>query len=76
MCTFDKGVCVGGGGGEGATVTNSQRSKKIKLNGSFSFKVRFFRFFLNFCRASLISKTMSPRSLKIITSAPQLPENK
>ena len=75
MCTFDKGVCVGGGG-RGQQSPIAKEVKKIKLNGSFSFKVRFFRFFKIFCRASLISKTMSPRSLKIITSAPQLPENK
>ena len=44
---------------------------------AFPFKVRFF-FYFSAVPKSLIPKTMSllPKSLKIITSAPQLPENK
>ena len=48
---------------------------KIKLHEGFSFKVSFF---LPFAGLPKSPKTMSllPKSLKIITSAPQLPENK
>ena len=46
-----------------------------KRNEGFSFKVRFI---FTFLQGSLNPKNMSllPKSLKIITSAPQLPENK
>ena len=61
--------------------TNCDEIKKRALNTQepAPFKVRFSRFFFTFWQVSLNTpKTMSllPSSPKIITSAPQLPENK
>ena len=73
--TFIFSLGGGGGGGRGSGGFPQKPKIKKKRNEGFSFKVRFF---LHFCRAPLIPKTMSllRKSLKIITSAPQLPENK
>ena len=65
-------TCYKGGGG-------ILKFKKMKQNGGIFFKERFFKiYFTLFGRAPYIPKAISllPSSLKIITSAPQLPENK
>ena len=65
---FARGVMGGGGG------ASPQKPKilKIKRNEGFYLKLIFFTFFAG------LPKTISllSNSLKIITSAPQLPENK
>ena len=63
----------GGVGGGGASPPEAEEIfKKIKQNGGFSL------FFLLYDKAPYVLKVMSllPSSPKIITSAPQLPENK
>ena len=76
MITFDKG----GGSGGSPEEAGEFFFKKIKQNGSFSFRVRFFKIIFFYFSAGLPKspKTMSlvPRSHKIITSALQLPEKK
>ena len=49
--------------------------KKIKRNEGFSFNVRFLNFFAGLPKSPKLW-ACSPKSLKIITSVPQLPENK
>ena len=67
---IDKGV---GGGGGGASPLEAEEQTNKQTN-----KLKAFPYFLIFGKAPLIPKITSllPSSPKIITSAPQLPENK